>query len=147
MKTIIRVLKRNHRLYNLNKIYERLNLCLIRDNDNAFQRNKRAVEYIDEKTKGKLETDYETLNEYIREIRKILTCFETDNVLDEVNSKDEFDKNDLSNMFNNCSKLTFNKNPKEIAPIERKPKNIDNVYLKKKLNEIINELNKKVDKE
>lgn len=85
MKLLIRILKRNHQLYEENQLYKRINLCLIRDNDNALQRNKKAVEYIDEKTKGKLEIDYETLNKYIQEIRKILTCFKTDNVLDEVN--------------------------------------------------------------
>lgn len=88
MKLLIRMLKRNHQLYIENKLQKRLNLCLIRDTDNAFQRNKKAVEYIDEKIKGKLETDYETLNKYIQEIRKILTCFKTDNVLDEVNKKE-----------------------------------------------------------
>ena len=88
MKLLLRILKRNHKLYIENKLQKRLNLCLIRDTDNAFQRNKKAVEYIDEKTKGKPETDYETLNKYIQEIRKILTCFKTDNVLDEVNKKD-----------------------------------------------------------
>lgn len=89
MKLLIRILKRNHQLYQKWKLQERLVLCLIREEDNAFQRNKRAVEYIDEKTKGKLETDYETLNEYIQEIREILTTFKTDNILDQVNKVGE----------------------------------------------------------
>lgn len=80
MKLIIRLLKRNHKLWEQNRIQKRLNLCLIRDDDNAFQRNKKAIEYIDSlKEKDK----------QIMEIRHILTCFKTSNILDEVNMKGE----------------------------------------------------------
>lgn len=81
-----RLLKRNHRLYKENCLYKRLNLCLIRDNDNAFQRNLEAVKFIDKVTKDSLETDYETLNEYIGTIREILTCYKGTNILEEVNT-------------------------------------------------------------
>ena len=46
-KLLIRILKRNHQLYQKWKLYERLALCLVREEDNAFQRNKKAIEYID----------------------------------------------------------------------------------------------------
>lgn len=83
-KLLIRILKRNHQLYKENKLYKRLNLCLIRDNDNAFQRNLKAVEYIDNiKNDGK---GISIVDRYrFEELREILTTFKTDNVLDEVN--------------------------------------------------------------
>lgn len=84
MKLLIRILKRNHQLYRENKLYKRLNLCLIRDVDNAFQRNLKAIEYIDNiKNDGKGISISDRFR--IEEIREILTCFKTDNVLDEVN--------------------------------------------------------------
>ena len=55
-------------------------------NDNAFQRNMEAVKFIDKITKDSLETDYETLNEYIGTIREILTCYKGTNILEEVNT-------------------------------------------------------------
>lgn len=90
IKVIIRILKRNHQLYEENKLYKRLNICLIRDNDNAFQRNLKAVEYIDENLKilSNFPSDALKLTAVIREwqeVRKILTTFKTENILDEVN--------------------------------------------------------------
>lgn len=81
MKLLIRILKRNHQLYIENRLQKRLNLCLIRDTDNAFQRNLKAVDYIDGIPKA-LQTPF------IQEIREILTTFKTDNVLDEVNGRE-----------------------------------------------------------
>lgn len=77
MKLIKRLLKRNRTLWNQNKIYERLTLWLIRDNDNAYQRNIKAIKYIDNLSEA---------DDHIKKIRKILTMFETNNVLDEVNN-------------------------------------------------------------
>ena len=85
IKLLTRILKRNHQLYEENRLYKRLNICLIRDNDNAFQRNLKAVEYI-----KKL---YEDKNEGIsipdmyrfKDLMEILTTFKTENILDEVN--------------------------------------------------------------
>lgn len=79
MKLIKRLLKRNRTLWNQNKIYERLTLCLIRDNDNAYQRNIEAIKYIDSLSEA---------NDHIKKIREILTTFKTINVLDEVNEKE-----------------------------------------------------------
>ena len=76
---IERILLRNHQLYKENKLYKRLNLCLIRDNDNAFQRNIKAVDYIDRNLRK---------GNYLVEatkLREMLTTFKTENILDEVN--------------------------------------------------------------
>ena len=76
---IERILLRNYQLYKENKIYKRLNLCLIKDNDNAFQRNIKAVDYIDRNLRK---------GNYLVEatkLREMLTTFKTENILDEVN--------------------------------------------------------------
>lgn len=78
MKLIKRLLKRNRTLWNQNKLYERLTLALIRDNDNAYQRNIKAIKYIDNLSEA---------DDHIKKIREILTTFKTNNVLDEVNEK------------------------------------------------------------
>jgi heme oxygenase len=77
-KLNIRLLKRNHELYKKFKIQERLNLCLIREEDNAFRRNMKAVEYIDKNMK-------KSMCSHLGEIRKILTMYKEENVLAEVN--------------------------------------------------------------
>ena len=83
-KLLIRILKRNHQLYQKWKLYERLALCLVREEDNAFQRNKKAIEYIDNiKKDGKGISIGDRYR--FEELREILTTFKTDNVLDEVN--------------------------------------------------------------
>ena len=82
IKLLTRILKRNHQLYEENRLYKRLNICLIRDNDNAFQRNLKAVEYIDGVLSRKILC---TEEENLKELRKILTTFKTKNILDEVN--------------------------------------------------------------
>lgn len=79
MKLIKRLLKRNRTLWNQNKLYERLTLALIRDNDNAYQRNIKAIKYIDNLSEA---------DDHIKKIREILTTFKTNNVLDEVNKKE-----------------------------------------------------------
>ena len=79
MKLIKRLLKRNRTLWNQNKLYERLTLALIRDNDNEYQINIKAIKYIDNL--------YEA-DDHIKKIREILTTFKTNNVLDEVNKKE-----------------------------------------------------------
>lgn len=93
-KLLLRMLKRNHQLYKKWKLEERLVLCLIRDEDNAQQRNIKAVEYIDENLKqlSRFEKDSVHLSSIIREyqeLREILTTFKTNNILDEVNKKVE----------------------------------------------------------
>ncbi len=88
MKLTTRLLKRNHELYKRYRLHERLNLCLIREEDNAFRRNKKAVEYIDKKLNKKQKPYYNIL----KEIRKILTMYEEENVLAEVN-KGEVNEN------------------------------------------------------
>ena len=89
-KLNIRLLKRNHELYKKFKIQERLNLCLIREEDNAFRRNMRAVNFIDEKLKWNENAICKSnmLEWHLKEIRKILTMYEEDNVLAEVNRRD-----------------------------------------------------------
>lgn len=84
MKLLIRILKRNHQLYQKWKLYERLALCLVKEEDNAFQRNKKAIEYIDETLKLNVKKEY-IHTDHIHELREILTTFKTDNVLNEVN--------------------------------------------------------------
>ena len=91
MKLLIRILKRNHQLYTENKLYKRLNLCLIRDTDNAFQRNKKAIDYIDDEMKNDMAECY---RKDLMKIREILTTFKTDNVLDEVNRR-EYENNNI----------------------------------------------------
>lgn len=81
-KLNIRLLKRNHELYKKFKIQERLNFCLIREEDNAFRRNMKAVEYIDKNMK-------KSMCSHLGEIRKILTMYEEENVLVEVNKEDK----------------------------------------------------------
>ena len=90
IKLLTRILKMTNQLYEENRLYKRLNLCLIKDNDNAFQRNLKAVEYIDENLKilSNFPSDALKLTAVIREcqeVRKILTTFKTENILDEVN--------------------------------------------------------------
>lgn len=96
MKIIRRLLKRNRKLYELYKLYERLALCVIRDNDNAFQRNLKAVEYIDEryaelqrfkKSEGNNDSYNMNIEKFLKDLRRILTCFESENIFDEVNRK------------------------------------------------------------
>ena len=62
------LLKRNHKLYNQLWLVKRLNKRLIEDDECAFQRNIKAVEYIDKLKDNSKE---------IKKIRKILTKFET----------------------------------------------------------------------
>lgn len=93
-KLLLRMLKRNHQLYKKWKLEERLVLCLIREEDNAHQRNIKAVEYIDENLKrlSEFKTDGVKLSSVIREyqeLRKILTIFKTTNILDEANKEVE----------------------------------------------------------
>ena len=83
MKLAERLLKRNIELFKKVKLLERLNLSLIREEDNAFRRNIKAVEYIDKLLKRKNNPYYGVL----KEIRKILAMYEEDNVLAEVNEK------------------------------------------------------------
>lgn len=84
MKLELRILKRNHELYKENKILKRYIWTNINEEDGVIDRNKKAVEYIDELLKGDMEiVEWKQL----RKIRKILTCYETNNVLDEVNRK------------------------------------------------------------
>lgn len=83
IKLLTRILKRNHQLYEENRLYKRLNICLIRDNDNAFQRNLKAVEYIDQLPFKDL------MPVELKVVRKILTTFKTENILDEVNRKED----------------------------------------------------------
>ena len=83
MKLAERLLKRNIELFKKVKLLERLNLSLIREEDNAFRRNIKAVEYIDKLLKRKNKPQYGVL----KEIRKILAMYEEDNVLAEVNEK------------------------------------------------------------
>lgn len=93
-KLLLRMIKRNHQLYKKWKLEERLVLCLIRDEDNALQRNIKAVDYIDEHLKRLLKFNKEAvqssmvISEY-QELRKILTTFKTNNILDEVNKEVE----------------------------------------------------------
>lgn len=93
-KLLLSIIKRNHQLYKKWKLEERLVLCLIRDEDNALQRNIKAVKYIDENLKRLSEFDKEAvhLSSVIREyqeLREILTTFKTNNILDEVNKEVE----------------------------------------------------------
>ncbi|MCX4365092.1 MAG: hypothetical protein OSJ70_04905 [Bacilli bacterium] len=74
--TILALLNRNHRLFNKNMIQKRLLLSLIRDDDTALRRSQEAVKYID---------SLENTSEEVKKIREILTCFKTNNILDEVN--------------------------------------------------------------
>lgn len=65
------LLKRNHQLFNQLSLTKKLLLKIIKDDDCAFQRNIKAVEYIDSITNQCAE---------FKEIRKILTKFETKEV-------------------------------------------------------------------
>ena len=84
MKLELRILKRNHQLYKENRILKKYVWATIKDEDGAIDRNKKAVEYIDEVLKDDMEI---VMWKRLRKIRKILTCYETNNVLDEVNRK------------------------------------------------------------
>lgn len=93
-KLLLRMMKRNHQLYKKWKLEERVVLCLIREEDNAQQRNMKAVKYIDENLKRLSKFDKEAvhLSSVIREyqeLREILATFKTNNILDEVNKEVE----------------------------------------------------------
>ena len=82
IKLLKRLIKRNNELYQKCKAMERLNLCLIREEDNAFQRNLKAIEYIEKKLKKK-----KPYLEVLKHIRKILAVYETENIFDEINKE------------------------------------------------------------
>ena len=64
---IMWLLKRNHKLYTLNSLLKKLTKQLIIEDECAFQRNNKAVKYIDK---------LKDTSKEIKEIRKTLTKFE-----------------------------------------------------------------------
>lgn len=77
MKQLYRILKRNYKLNKINKLYKKLNLRLIKDEDNAFQRNMKAINYIDNIYNTNPSYTTKTM---LEDIREILTSFRKDNI-------------------------------------------------------------------
>ena len=85
---IKRLAKRNRELYQKYKIMEKLTLCLMREEDNAFQRNLKAIEYIDKKLKKK-----KPYHDILKHIKKILAMHEGEDIFDVINKELTNDRN------------------------------------------------------